>query len=72
MTKINLTDECKLILLSIANKKFQPTLTDEEKGWLAILEVEGLIQQKKDTNGGCITSKLTDRGRAYIAANPQL
>lgn len=72
MEKIELPDECKFILLSIANKKFQPTLKEEEKGWLAILENEGLIEQKKDAKGGCIVSRLTTKGIAYFADNPQL
>lgn len=72
MERIELPDECKFVFISIANKTFQPTLKEEEKGWLAILESEGLIKQIKDTNGGCITSELTTKGRAYLAANPKL
>lgn len=72
MEKIELPDECKFILLCIANKSFRPTLKEEEKGWLAILEKEGLIELIKDAKGGCITSKLTTNGRAYLTANPKL
>ena len=72
MEKIELPDECKFILLCIANNTFHPTLKEEEKGWLAILEHEGLIKQIKDAKGGCIISELTTKGRAYLAANPKL
>lgn len=72
MEKIELPDECKFILVSIANKTFKPTFKPEENGWLAILENENLIKLTKDSKGGYITGKLTTRGLAYLTSNPKL
>ena len=72
MDKSELPDESKLLFVGIANKKFKPTLKQEETAFLSVLEKNGLIKQVKDSQGNCIKTELTTEGLAYITMNPQL
>ncbi len=72
MSKSQLPDECKLILVAINNRTFHPSFSPKEKGWLAILEEESLITVTKDTQGGYIKGELTNKGLAYLTQNPEL
>lgn len=71
MERIQLTKSCKNILLSIQNKQYN-NIPKEDTTDLLLLEQIGLINVIWSETGCAIIANLSDKGAAYLCANPKL
>ena len=69
MTKFELTDNAKRILLALS-KGEEPTIAESDKNDLILLEQDELVDPNW-TNDGPFPD-ITDKGIAYVHLNPKL
>lgn len=73
MEKIELPDECKVILLAISRTGFiMPNHMDDTDKWLDVLSLYGFVQGPKNEQQQYIRAELTQKGKVYLTLNPEL
>ena len=75
MEKIKLSKDSKRILLSLNNGNYGDIVPEKDLEVFNLLEVEGFVKSartKGDNHVEMLTPRLTDEGKAYITANPDL
>lgn len=73
MEKIELPDECKVILLAMSRTGFiMPNHVDDTDKWLEVLSLYEFIQGQRNEQHRYIRAELTRKGKVYLTLNPEL
>lgn len=72
MEKIPLTNKGKSILKELQKNSYPPSVPDDDIEDIILLQEERLITAHRTNQGHFCVVRLTDKGRAYLHANPKL
>jgi len=73
MEKIELPDECKVILLAMSKTgSIMPNHMDDTDKWLEVLSLYEFVQGQKNEQHQYIRAELSQKGKVYLTLNPEL
>lgn len=72
MDKIKFSKDEKRVLLALAKGEYPNQVPEQDYGIMNLLEVYNLVSTTKVIGDRMIAPHLTDRGKAYLTANPKL